>query len=154
LKRLFICALFIILTPKLALAGMSSILAAATKFAPGFTWKKDSVVAGNFSCSGYAGRAILGTNQSEIVVAIFKNGLLKPPDVLRYSASKRDPTTVQLKIEDLDFETKKFESEVGYIPNGLRPSKTCKGLNLSDGKIDSAHIYWNQSEMKFSDWSL
>ena len=47
-----------------------------------------------------------------------------------------------------------FKSEVGELPEGLRPSRTCKGLNLSDGKVDSAHIYWNRKARRFDDWSL
>ena len=109
---------------------------------------------GDFSCRGRKDRAILGTSKSEIVVAIFVDGLGRPPKVLRYSAGERDPTTAELTIEDLDFDPKRFKSEVGELPDGLRPSRTCKGLNLSDGKVDSAHIYWNRKARRFDDWSL
>ncbi len=85
---------------------------------------------------------------------IFIDGLNRPPKVLRYPAGERDPATAELTIEDLDFDPKRFRSEVGELPEGLRPSRTCKGLNLSDGKVDSAHIYWNRKARRFDDWSL
>ena len=140
--------------PLLASAQAPAISAAATKFLPGVKWKQNAVVVGDFSCRGHQEHAILGANKSEIVVAIFLDSLTKPPKVLRYSASARDPSTSELTTEDLDFEPKQFETEVGYIPDGMHPSKTCKGLNLSDGKIDSAHIYWNHNAKQFSDWVL
>jgi hypothetical protein len=154
MKRLSFCLSVLLYTPLLVFAQENPTVAAATKFIPGVTWKESSVVTGNFSCRGRAERAVLGTNKSEIVVAIFLGTLTEPPVVLRYSAKARDPETSELTIEDGDFEPKQFESEVGYIPDGFRPSKTCKGLNLSDGKIDSAHIYWNHNAKRFSDWVL
>ena len=154
MKRLIVSSLLLLCAPLLASAQVAETVAAATRVVPGVLWKKESVVVGNFSCRGRIERAILGTSKSEIVVAIFLGGLTKPPRVLRYSASSRDPATIELKIEDGDFEPKGFENEVGYIPEGLRPSKTCKGLNLSDGKIDSAHIYWNHNAKQFGDWVL
>jgi len=154
MKHSLVCSLFLFCVPLLTSAQVPATVAAATKFAPGVKWKPDSTVVGDFSCRGRVERAILGANKSEIVVAIFLGALDTPPKFLRYSASARDPATAELRTEDLDFEPKQFESEVGYIPDGLRPSKTCKGLNLSDGKIDSAHIYWNHNAKQFSDWVL
>ena len=155
MKRSLICFLLLFCAPLLASAEVpAAVVAAASKLVPGVTWKGESIVVGNFSCQGRVERAILGTTKSEIVVAVFLGGLSKPPKVLRYSAKTRDPSTSELEIEDGDFDPKEFESEVGYIPDGLRPSKTCKGLNLSDGKIDSAHIYWNHNAKQFNDWVL
>jgi hypothetical protein len=37
---------------------------------------------------------------------------------------------------------------------GFQQSKTCKGLNLSDGETDSAHIYWNHKALRFGEWQL
>lgn len=149
-----VCLLLLFCVPLRAFAQVPATVAAAAKFAPGVMWKPDSTVVGDFSCRGRVERAILGTSKSAIVVAIFLGALTTPPKILRYSASARDPAAAELKTEDLDFEPKRFESEVGYIPDGLRPSKTCKGLNLTDGKIDSAHIYWNHNAKQFSDWVL
>jgi hypothetical protein len=127
--------------------------AAAAQFVNGVTWRKESV-AGDFSCRGKLERAILGTNKALIVVAIFLRGLDKPPEVLRYSASVRNAATAVLTVESMDFDPKEFERKVGHIPSGMRPSKTCKGLNMSDGEIDSAHIYWDHDAKRFSDWVL
>ena len=146
--------LVLLCVPALASAQAPEIVAAATKFVPGVKWKPESIVVGDFSCHGETDRAILGTSKSEIVVVVFLGSLTKRPKVLRYSASARDPATAELTTENIDFEPKKFESEFGYVPEGLRPSKTCQGLNMSDGKIDSAHIYWNHNAKEFGDWVL
>jgi hypothetical protein len=154
MKHSLVSSLLLFCIPLLASAQVPETVAAATKFAPAVKWKPDSMILGDFSCRRRVERVILGTNKSEIVVAIFLGPLTAPPNFLRYSSSVRDPATAELKTEDLDFEPKRFESEVGYIPDGLRPSRICKGLNLSDGKIDSVHIYWNHNANEFSDWVL
>jgi hypothetical protein len=66
----------------------------------------------------------------------------------------RDPATTTLAAESLDLDLDRLRVEIGIVPPGLRPSKTCKGLNLSDGKVDSAHIYWNHEAARFAAWSL
>jgi hypothetical protein len=145
---------FLLSCTSIVLGQTGATSAAASKFLSGINWKEGSVVTGDFSCRGRVEHAILGTSKTEIVVAVFLDGLSKPPQVLRYSAKTRDPSTSELKVEDGDFDPKEFEDEVGYIPDGMRPSKSCKGLNVSDGKIDSAHIYWNHDAKQFSDWVL
>jgi len=126
-----------------------SVQAAAAKFVPGVRWRAKSVVAGDFSCRGRSESAILGTSESEIVVAVFLNGLHREPQVLRYSAKVRDAASAVLEIESLDIDR---EKELGYALPGFRRSKTCRGLNLSDGRSDSAHIYWNHESHRFDDW--
>ena len=136
-----------------ALEKPAATAAAAARFRPEVQWRQASVLSGDFSCKGQAEHAILGTNKTEIVVAIFVNSLSKPPSVLAFSASARNPATAELKIEANDFDLKQFEQEVGYVPEGLQPSKTCMGLSLSDGDTDAAHIYWNRRARTFSAWS-
>jgi hypothetical protein len=57
--------------------------------------------------------------------------------------------SAELSIEDQDYNPK---DEIGVDLPGFMPSKKCKGLNLSDGRIDSAHIYWNHEANRFDDW--
>jgi hypothetical protein len=148
-----ILALFVYL-PLTAFSQSDQTLAAANKFQPNINWQKGSAVTGNFSCREKAEPAIFGVSESEIVVAVFLNGLAKKPSLLRYSANVRDSSTVKLAIEDGDFDVMEFKEILGEIPDGLRSSKSCKWLNLSDGKIDSVHIYWNHKTKRFSAWSL
>jgi hypothetical protein len=148
-----ILALFVYL-PLTAFSQSDQALAAAKKSQPNVDWQKGSAVTGNYSCREKVESAILGVNESEIVVAIFLNGLAKPPSLLRYSAKVRDSSTVKLAIEDGDFDVTEFKEILGEIPDGLRSSKSCKWLSLSDGKIDSVHIYWNHKTKKFSTWML
>jgi hypothetical protein len=61
----------------------------------------------------------------------------------------RDARTATLTIETLDYDPK--VEDVG-VRLAFRRSRTCKGLNLSDEKIDSAHIYWNHEAKRFDDW--
>lgn len=58
-----------------------------------------------------------------------------------------------LTTETLDFSVQEFERDVGPLPEGLRPSKTCLGLNMSDQEIDSVHIFWNRQSRRFDGWS-
>lgn len=153
MKRLLIFILFFVAAPAV-LAQENAVQTAAARFLPGTNWKANSVITGDFTCRGRQEFAILGTSKRHLVVAIFAETLKKPPEVLRFSATARDPTTSELTIEDGDFDLEEFQNVVGYIPDGMRPSKTCKGLNLSDGNVDSAHIYWNHDAKQFSDWVL
>jgi hypothetical protein len=132
----------------------SSVAAAAARYVPGVDWRPKSIVTGDFTCSGRSQHAILGTSQTEIIVAVFLNGTTKRPEVLRYSAKARRASSAVLTIEDLNFEPEDLQADLGFFPRGLRPSKTCKGLNLSDGDTDSAHIYWNHESRRFDDWTL
>ena len=135
-------------------ASESSSIAAAQRHLPSVNWKTPSVVSGDFTCRGKTEYALLGTTERDIVVAVFTNGFEKSPKVLRYSAKARDPSSAVLTIEDLDFDKKQFQKDIGYLPRGLVPSKTCKGLNMSDERVDSAHIYWSRNDKRFLDWVL
>lgn len=144
----------IVYVPLQASAQMDQVLAAIFKLQPNLDWQKSSVVVGDFSCRGKNELAILGTNESEIVLAIFLDGLVKAPSLLRYSAKARDPQLVVLMIENGDFDEAELKLMLENVPDGLRSSKSCKWLNLSDGKIDAVHIYWNHKAKRFNDWSL
>jgi hypothetical protein len=124
---------------------------AAAKYAPGVSWQPRSVILGNFTCRGRKEPAILGVSASEIVIAVFANGLNMRPEILRYSAKARNARTAKLAIEDQDYDPKQ---DIGREPPGFRRSKSCKGLNLTDGLTDSAHIYWNRASRRFEDWTL
>jgi hypothetical protein len=128
-----------------------SITAAASKFVPGVTWRSQSVLTADFTCRGRREQAILGVTTTEIVIAVFLNGTTAAPEVLRYSAAVRDASQVKLTIESLDSDPSE-DRDSSDVP-GLRRSRTCKGLNLSDDMIDSAHIYWNRDARRFSDWT-
>lgn len=128
------------------------VASAAKKAYPKADWQAQSVIYGNFSCRGRNEIAILGTSKTEIVVAVFLNGLERKPEILRYSAKARAAESAVLTTEPLDFKVEDFEKEVGPLPEGLHPSKTCLGLNMSDQRIDSAHIYWNRKARRFDDW--
>jgi len=127
---------------------------AAARLMPNVHWKSDQEVVGDFTCLGNAERAVLGTTNSEIVVAVFTDGMNMRPKVLRFPSGRRNPETASLVAEDLDFKKKQLEKELGYVPEGLKPSKTCKGLNMSDQNTDSAHIYWHREKRRFLSWSL
>jgi hypothetical protein len=128
------------------------VASAAKRFYPNAQWQPSSVVTGNFTCRGQKEHAVLGTSPSEIVVAVFVRGLNSKPELLQYSTSARSPNSAILTVEDLDFDAKEFQEQIGPLPEGLKPSKSCVGLNMSDQMIDSAHIYWNRKARRFEDW--
>ena len=134
-------------------AGPDTAVAAA-RVEPAVTWQAASLVTGDFTCRGRVEHAVLGTGGDQIVVAVFTDGLAQAPQLLRFPTAMRDPATTTLAAESLDLDLDRLRVEIGIVPPGLRPSKTCKGLNLSDGKVDSAHIYWNHEAARFAAWSL
>jgi hypothetical protein len=129
----------------------ASIEKAAMKYFPTVTWRRHSIVSSDFTCQGRKQHAILGVSESEILIAVFVSGLGKRPDVLRYSGRARNPKTAELRIEDLTYDPKEL---IGSDLEGFERSTSCKGLNLSDGERDSAHIYWNHKTYRFDDWTL
>ena len=90
----------------------------------------------------------MGVTSKEIVIAVFLNGTGEKPEILRYSAAVRDASQAKLRLESLDYGP---DEDTGPLP-GFRRSRTCKGLNLSDDMIDSAHIYWNHDAKRFDEW--
>ena len=60
-------------------------------------------------------------------------------------------TEATLEIEDTDYD---LIEAFGENPEGFRQSKTCKGLNLSDGECDSMHIFWNHDARHIDWWRL
>lgn len=133
-------------------AASLEVAAAASNFFPAAVWQSASTINGDFSCHRRKEFAILGTSKKEIVVAVFLDGLKKKPKLLQYSAEIRSADSAVLTIESLDFKVEDFKKEIGPLPRGLIPSKTCVGLNMSDQLIDSAHIYWNRKARRFDDW--
>jgi hypothetical protein len=129
----------------------ASIEKAAMKYVPGVEWQRGSIVSGNFTCRGRTEHAIMGVSTSDIVIAVFVKGLHVRPQVLQYSRRARNPQTAELKVEDLDYDPK---DRIGSDLDGFRRSKSCPGLNLSDDRSDSAHIYWNHKSHRFEDWTL
>ena len=130
------------------------VLSAAKAADRTVTWQAKSILKADFTCQGKAEFAILGTSQIHIVVAVFRPPSKKPLEVLRYSATARSPESAILEIEPLDFDINELERDVGYIPDGLQPSKTCVGLNMTDQMSDSAHIYWHRQRKRFENWVL
>jgi hypothetical protein len=123
---------------------------AAQRFVPDVKWRSNSVIAADFTCSGHQETAILGTNSTEIVVAVFLHGPRRNPEVLRYSAKVRDAKLARLETDTLDYE----KNPMGIDLPGFQRSTVCKGIRLTDDQIDSAHIYWNHLAKRFDDWSL
>jgi hypothetical protein len=123
-------------------------MAAAAKYVPGVKWQPTTVITADFSCRGRKEQAILGADSADIVIAVFLNGTNQKPEVLRYSAKVRNARSVELTNEDQDYDPK----DRGVDLPGFKRSRTCKGLNLSDGRSDSAHIYWNHTDRRFDDW--
>ena len=66
------------------------VKAAADKFAEGVAWSSASILEADFSCTGRVQQAILGTWAKEIVVAIFTQGINRPPALVQFDASDRN----------------------------------------------------------------
>ena len=130
-----------------------AVKAAATHFIGGIAWQEGSVLTADFSCAGKKQSAILGTSDSEIVVAVFTQDLAKPPEVLRFGAEDRNPAEAKIRLEDSSLSKDEIQSLSNAVPPGYRQSKTCKGLRLSDDGSDAAHIYWDHDARRFDTWT-
>lgn len=130
------------------------VYSAAMEADPSVTWQTKSILSGDFTCEGKREFAILGTTTQWIAVAIFRPPSQKPLAMLLYSAIERRASSAVLTVSSLDYDIKKLEQSLGWLPDGLQRSKTCLGLNLSDQLIDSIHIYWHRSHGRFKSWSL
>ena len=135
---------------QLSAAQKTELVAAANKYVSGVTWQQDSVIIADFTCAGHKEQAMLGTTRSEIVVAVFPDGIAKQPEIIR-EKSGFDPKLVKLKIEGLDYDPKNI---IDGEPEGFQKSNTCSGMTIGDGYRDSLHLYWNHKSHKFSSWSL
>lgn len=125
---------------------------AAAHFHPQIEWHSASALTGDFSCQGRQEQAIAGKTSSELVVAIFLNGPASSPLLMRYASASKERAPLELVAERQDFDVRKIEQMLGEVPAGLRPSKTCKGIHLINGKRDSIHIYWNHDKRLFDYW--
>lgn len=132
----------------------SAVFDAAKKHASQMSWQTTSAQIGDFNCKGRKQHAIMATTASNISVAVFLDGLDKKPVILKFDVGSRQPEFVKLTIESLDGNANEFKEMLGSVPSGLRFSKICKGLNLSDDRVDTLHIYWNHKVKRFDFWSL
>ena len=128
----------------------TSIKNAAHRYFPMATWRERPIISADFTCSGRKEWAVLGTTPSEILVAIFVKGQSEKPEILHYSRSVRNASTAVLAPEDMDYDP---QEDPFYALPVFERSKTCKELNLSDGEVDSAHIYWNHKARRFDAWT-
>ncbi|MDE1929614.1 MAG: hypothetical protein KGI36_20730, partial [Burkholderiales bacterium] len=127
-------------------------LEVARRDRPGVQWQGDSVLEGDFDCSGHASTVLLGTSKTETVVAVFRHGVDGAPTWLTYPARDVEPASVMLTTEDLDFDPVRFARENGAVPAGMEPSLSCEGLDLTDAVPHSVHIYWNRKSERYADW--
>jgi hypothetical protein len=130
-----------------------AVKAAASHFVGGIAWQEGSVLTADFSCAGKAQSAILGTSDKEIVVAVFTQSLAKPPEVLRFASEDHNPAEAKIRLEDSSLTKDEIASLSNATPPGYRPSKTCKGLRLSDDSSGAAHIYWDRDGRRFDSWT-
>ena len=138
--------------PLVAAAQTPTIDVAAARFHPQVEWHSRSTLNGDFSCQGRQEQAIAGISQNEILVAIFTGGLESSPQLLRFTRASRERAVLELATENMNFDTRKMAQMLGEVPAGMRPSATCKGIHLINGKTDSIHIYWNHDKRLFDYW--
>ena len=137
-----------------AAAPSSEALRAASRAEPHVLWQLSSVVEGDFTCRGKPQTALLGATKSGFAVAVFTRSLKSRPDILRFEPDPRSIKSLNLMVDDLDFANDEYWQEVSALAPGLQASKTCKGLAVSDGEVDSLHIYWNVRAKRFEWWSF
>jgi hypothetical protein len=133
-------------------ASDSAAVAAASRFHPSVTWLAKSKVTADFTCRGNADVALLGHTDKTTIVAIFSHGLSSKPQFLEFDLYFTSALT--LTAESLSATAEDYRSFLGYAPDGIVTSATCKGLALSDGDTDPFHIYWNTKVGAFDTWRV
>jgi hypothetical protein len=131
-----------------------SQLAAADSAA---NWPTDSTVVGDIDCDGLQDTAMVGHRDKDIRVGIVF-GATRPPDITTIpvapAAQDALPTTkVSLRVESIDYDPAKNDGGELRL-EGFQQSKSCIGLNLSDGNTDSMHMYWNHVAKRLDWWRL
>lgn len=135
-------------------AAADAVLAAAQRADATVAWQPQSLLSGNFTCRGATEYALLGTQPRAIVVAVFRAGATAPLQVLRFPEGDRAPEAAILLPESLDIDLQRLRRDIGQVPDGLQRSRTCMGLQMTDERVDSVHIYWHRQKQRFMAWSL
>lgn len=133
-------------------AGDPLVARAASSAAPDVSWRVDSDLMAELTCQGRTQHAVMGAARNEIAVAVFQDGIGSKPVVLRFPLGKRDVKAIRLSTEKMDYKPDDFADTLGEVPEGLRTSKSCKGLVLGDGGPESVHIYWNHVRGQLYAW--
>src|SRR4051794_22664088 len=85
-------------------AKKESIAASAGRLVPGVAWQAKSVISGDFTCQKKTEYAILGTSQTQTMVAVFIRGITKTPKLVKYDAQLQNPLTAVLTVGDLEID--------------------------------------------------
>lgn len=125
-------------------------------FAEEIKWDESSTIEADINCDGTPDIAKLGyfDNHVRLSVTPSPNG---PSQFIDFGLGMpgyqdalcgKDPV---LSAEAIEHD---LTEEIGENPQGYKPSKTCKGLNISAGECDSMHIYWNHETNHINWWRL
>lgn len=122
----------------------------------GVNWDKKSIIKADINCDGKGDAAVLGKEGEKVVVAVIRGPLDKESKIhlTRLLVGKHSQDSLcgrraRLSIEDQDYDPSEIFD--GEPLSGFRRSKTCKGINVSDGECDSFHFFWNH-ELKTLQW--
>ncbi len=126
---------------------------------PGVKWDTKSMKKADFNCDGKGDFALLGKEGSKVAVAVVLGPLTDNSKILitRLLVGKNSQDSLcspraKLSIEDQDYDP--AENFDGVPLPGFRRSKTCKGINVSDGESDSFHFFWNHDLKSLQWWRL
>lgn len=153
MKRQSILLALLFLTATSPAIGTESadLVRAVKKSHPEVICQAHRVLKANLTCLGHEDLAVLGTQETQTLIAILAKGRGKRPIVLEID-SDLSAASATFTIESQDFAAGNGEpGDIGPLP-GFKRSKTCKGLRLDDDRIDSVHVYWNRSEGRFQTW--
>ena len=114
-------------------------------------WDAKNPLRADFDCDGRLDLAFLGRHQGRVYVGVVRASA-EEPEILDFAVDPRIQEAIcaepaMLEIESLEYDTK---VSVGPI-NGVKGSRSCKGLVLSGGECDSIHLFWS-AETHSLDW--
>ena len=115
---------------------------------PRVRWEQRSMLRDDFDCDGVADLAALGRVEQKIVVGLAR-AAVDSPDLLEFAIDPAAQAGICTEPASLSIEPQ--DRPDGEL-EGFRPSRSCKGLVLSDGECDPVHIYWNHERKRPGWW--
>ena len=108
---------------------------------PATTWSRARTIIGDVDCDNAADTVAVGLNKQEVHVALARAADPAPQILVFDIGGSGGVSSPKVAFESLDFDP--AERGLGAI-EGLRRSRTCKGLLLGDRDQDPVHIVWSQ----------
>ena len=128
-----------------------SVLTNLRKAYPAVAWNEKSVTLADVNCDGKPETILLGSEKSEVVIAIVSPKSQKKPQLFSFPISSATQNgfcrmPVRIVVSPLE-----CESDSGPLP-GCKPTRSCKEFTVADDECDGFNFYWDSSRKSLAWW--